>query len=500
MKRQSLAAFTLIAAVAVFAGCANEPTSVRSPRVADVPRPSAEMLAQTIEVDDDEFVRKAVYSERWYIEANATSGLPILFVSLTPSICTIGNGNIGTYVDFIEMGECRLRATQAGNDQYWAAPAVNFNADVQRAEQDLFWISDPPYPALVGTTYTLNVVKGDSDNPVVYKSLSPTICTVAGEVVTFVDNGECFVAADQAGNKYYEDAETVVQGMFVGPVAQVIKFTSTPPDPAIALDTYDVSATGGESGNPVAFSSQTTGVCTVTGSTVSLIAGGTCTIAADQKGTASGYLAAEQKKQTFEVSKREQAMFNTPVPKGAKVGSIWVLSPSASSGMPVTVTVTPANVCILDGLTVRFIGVGVCDIKYTAAGTAAYLPLLIHTILSPDAVFEGFASPILNGGAFNVAKAGQTVGLKWRAVDVNGRAITNLTSATVTAADLACALGSTPSKAVESAAGASGLQNLGNGYYQFNWKTPTNYKGSCKEVTLALGDGVPHKVLFQFTK
>ena len=33
------------------------------------------------------------------------------------------------------------------------------------------------------------------------------------------------------------------------------------------------------------------------------------------------------------------------------------------------------------------------------------------------------------------------------------------------------------------------LQNLGNGYYQLNWKTPSGYARSCKLMRLDLGEG-----------
>ena len=50
------------------------------------------------------------------------------------------------------------------------------------------------------------------------------------------------------------------------------------------------------------------------------------------------------------------------------------------------------------------------------------------------------------------------------------------------------------------AAGASGLQNLGDGNYQLNWKSPTSYAGSCKRLRLDLGDGSSHTADFKFTK
>lgn len=83
-------------------------------------------------------------------------------------------------------------------------------------------------------------------------------------------------------------------------LAQAITFTSTPPNPAPVGDSYAVGATGGRSGNPVAFSSLTTAVCTVSGTTVSLSAAGTCTVAADQAGNGS-FAAAPQQTQSFDV-------------------------------------------------------------------------------------------------------------------------------------------------------------------------------------------------------
>jgi hypothetical protein len=51
----------------------------------------------------------------------------------------------------------------------------------------------------------------------------------------------------------------------------------------------------------------------------------------------------------------------------------------------------------------------------------------------------------------------------------------------------------------EYAAGASSLQNLGGGYYQFNWKSPTSYVNSCKTLTVN-GLGVQQQAYFKFTK
>jgi hypothetical protein len=95
--------------------------------------------------------------------------------------------------------------------------------------------------------------------------------------------------------------------------------------------------------------------------------------------------------------------------------------------------------------------------------------------------------------------------LKWRLTDASGNPVTNLlsTDVKVSVVNYSCGLSTTADLLEEYAAGSSGLQNLGNGYYQFNWKTPTNYANSCKTMTLDLGEGTlttPHTALFKFTK
>ncbi len=114
--------------------------------------------------------------------------------------------------------------------------------------------------------------------------------------------------------------------------------------------------------------------------------------------------------------------------------------------------------------------------------------------------FYGFSSPVDNNGVVNSAKAGQTIPLKWRLLDAAGTPVTNLSSAQVTVQSFACALGSAVDQLEEYATGSSGFQNLGDGYYQFNWKTPTSYAKSCKTVHLDLGEGATRTALFQFVK
>ena len=119
---------------------------------------------------------------------------------------------------------------------------------------------------------------------------------------------------------------------------------------------------------------------------------------------------------------------------------------------------------------------------------------------SVNYVFSGFFSPVDNNGVLNKAKAGQAIPFKWRLTDANGDPVLNLSSVTLTATNLNCSLAGSVDLLEEVATGSSGLQNLGDGYYQFNWATPKSYGNSCKTAKLNLGEGTTHDALFQFTK
>jgi len=103
--------------------------------------------------------------------------------------------------------------------------------------------------------------------------------------------------------------------------------------------------------------------------------------------------------------------------------------------------------------------------------------------------FDGLFAPIDRPTTMNISKAGQAIPLKWRLTDAGGNPITNLASVIVTVTGVSCALGTSTDLVEEVASGSSGLQNLGDGNYQFNWKSPTSYAGSCKSLNLNLGEG-----------
>jgi hypothetical protein len=89
-------------------------------------------------------------------------------------------------------------------------------------------------------------------------------------------------------------------------------------------------------------------------------------------------------------------------------------------------------------------------------------------------------------------------------LDGNGNPVTNLapSDVTLTVSAYACPAGATVDAIETYATGTTVLQNLGNGYYQLNWKTDRTWANSCKKLTLKIGawTGDGFTALFQFKK
>jgi hypothetical protein len=216
------------------------------------------------------------------------------------------------------------------------------------------------------------------------------------------------------------------------------------------------------------------------------------------QGSKSGTLTIEKATQTIDFGPLANKTFGDPD---------FGLNATASSGL--SVSYAASGNCSIVGANndqVRIDGAGSCTVTASQAGNdnfnaATPVPQSFNITYN----FTGFSSPVDNPPVLNTAKAGQAIPLKWRLTDAGGNPVTNLlsTDVKVTVANYSCGLSTTADLLEEYAAGSSGLQNLGNGYYQFNWKTPTNYANSCKTMTLDLGEGTlttPHTALFKFTK
>jgi uncharacterized delta-60 repeat protein len=155
--------------------------------------------------------------------------------------------------------------------------------------------------------------------------------------------------------------------------SQTITFGTAPTPTYSPAGTFFVSATA-TSGLTVAFTSQTTGICTVSGSTVMIVTAGTCVIAGNQAGDAN-WTAASQQTQTITISQASQAAFTaTATPNTINVGGISTISASGGSGTgTIAYTLVSGSPCNLVAQTLTGTGSGICTVTATNPGDTNYL-------------------------------------------------------------------------------------------------------------------------------
>jgi hypothetical protein len=135
-------------------------------------------------------------------------------------------------------------------------------------------------PGTVVTT-TLKAT-ATSGAPVTFSSNTPDTCSVSGTTLSLLKAGECSVTASQAGANGY--APTSTRQLFVIPkIPQRLVFRNPGAQP---LDSTPLQlvATSSVAGKTVTFASSTPSVCTVSGTTLTKVGNGICTVTATQAG------------------------------------------------------------------------------------------------------------------------------------------------------------------------------------------------------------------------
>ena len=155
-------------------------------------------------------------------------------------------------------------------------------------------------------------------------------------------------------------------------------FTMTPAVPTVVIPSLPDITEGASSinlssvsagGLAVTISSTSPSVCTVTGTTVTIVGPGTCQIDIDiGAGTVGGIRYAATKITRSFVVKATQTMTFAPLTGKIYNSGDFALTASASSTLPVTYTAAPASVCTVTSGMVSMLVPGTCTITAAQAG------------------------------------------------------------------------------------------------------------------------------------
>lgn len=266
-------------------------------------------------------------------------------------------------------------------------------AELDPTKQVINFLEPEPgtYSALNGASVSWNPTPPTTSSanlPVTYTSITTSVCTVnastgAVSLVTPAVTGLCTIEANAAagtqtvgGLVYNVDPATPVrQSMQIdAPPDQSISFPQQTSPRNVAAGTFSIDpAATASSTLAVSYSSLTPSICTVSGTTVTPLSGGLCTIAADQPGGTLGavaFNAAAQATQSVTVQSAQTIAFPAQSAHSVVTGSSFALAPAAtaSSGLAVSyASLTPA-VCTVTAGSVRVLATGTCTIEANQEG------------------------------------------------------------------------------------------------------------------------------------
>jgi len=267
-------------------------------------------------------------------------------LSTASAIGTFGTPDVGTGKT-VTISGLIITGTSAPS---YALVAPTTTADISIGAQSIHFTTDAPTDAVVGGPAYPPHATATSGLPVLIavNSAASSVCEISGDDVIFLSAGQCVLDADQAGDVSWSPAPQVQQSFTVagtGSTPQTVDFPALP-DVTYGVAPFGVTAAA-TSSLPVAFSSITSAVCTLSGSTVTVKAIGQCTVRAVQAGDAT-YAEAQTDRNftvsaatlTVTASSPADGVYGDPVPSITPGYSGWAYSdgPSVLTAAPVCST------------------------------------------------------------------------------------------------------------------------------------------------------------------
>jgi hypothetical protein len=222
------------------------------------------------------------YQPSKYYELRVKS-LSLLVNSTTPKVCS----SDGKELKMIAEGTCSFTVSTAKTNDY-AAKVSNQSATVTTARvKPTLNIEKVSNQTSVGLPKTIEIFRvysptGDWALP---QSATPETCIPIGFFIRLISGGTCTLTFQTAETSTYLASDLYKSSFEITRSSQTVSFT--PPATAnLASRTVALSAAA-SSGGAVTYSTTSTGVCSIAGSTLNLLMLGNCVVVATQAGTST---------------------------------------------------------------------------------------------------------------------------------------------------------------------------------------------------------------------
>ena len=209
------------------------------------------------------------------------SSLPLQISTASPTICS----SDGKTLKLIAEGSCSFTVFTAKTNEFALYENKQIVQITAARIKSVLFISkiDTQTSKDLPKSVTLPQVYSAAEGFVLPNTITPAVCVTIGFTARLLSGGTCTLTYQTAATSTYLASDVYQQSFEITRDPQTITFT--PPATAnLASKTVALSATA-SSGGAVTYSTTSTGICSITGSTLNLLMRGNCAITATQAGT-----------------------------------------------------------------------------------------------------------------------------------------------------------------------------------------------------------------------
>lgn len=223
-----------------------------------------------------------IFDPKKFYEVKAKK-LPLSINSKTPTICN----SDGKLLKLVAEGFCTFVVSTPKTSDYLSKVDEQSVTVTSARLKPTLNVENIPNQTSVGLPKSIEIfrVYSPSVGYVLPKSETPSVCVPIGFSIQIINGGTCTLTFQAMETSDYLASNVYKMTFVVVRDAQTISFT--PPATAnLSAKTLALSATV-SSGGMITYQTTSTGICSITGSTLNLLKGGNCAITATQAGSAT---------------------------------------------------------------------------------------------------------------------------------------------------------------------------------------------------------------------
>ena len=309
----------------------------------------------------------ATYGAVLSLATSGGSGVGSVSYSVVSGTCSVSGSSL-TPGD--AGSSCSVVATKAGDENYNSVTSSATSISTAKASQST--ISIATTTTAYGQGLVLGILGGSGSGAVSYSVVSGT-CSIVGALLSPGNAGSsCVIKATKATDTNYLERSSTNTTISITKASQTgLSVTSSAS--FTAGDSLSLTATGGQSSGSLSWSLNS-GICSLSGSTLTASRGGiTCVVEVTRAGDSNYY--ADSVTQTVAVDKIVQVLtFRSTPPSSPVVGGTYTVQVDSDASLAANVVIAnqSSSVCSISAGVVTFNAVGVCLVSASQSGNDVY--------------------------------------------------------------------------------------------------------------------------------